>query len=78
MSGVYARIRHPIYAGAWLWALAHVLLLHNWIAGWSSLITFAILYVVRVPREERMMLERFGDAYRSYIERTGRVLPRRM
>ena len=26
--------------------------------------------------EERMLLDQFGDAYRTYMERTGRVLPR--
>lgn len=75
-SGVYARIRHPMYAGGWLWAVAQVLLLHNWIAGWSSLPTFALLYFLRVPREERMMLEHFGQAYRDYMRRTGQIFPR--
>lgn len=76
-TGVYTHIRHPMYAGGWLWSLAHVLLLHNWIAGWSSLLTFGILYFARVPREEQMMLERFGNQYRAYMDRTGRVIPRR-
>jgi protein-S-isoprenylcysteine O-methyltransferase Ste14 len=31
---------------------------------------------VRVPREERMMLDQFGPAYRSYMQQTGRVWPR--
>ena len=26
--------------------------------------------------EERMMLEHFGDAYRAYCARTGRIVPR--
>lgn len=75
--GVYARVRHPMYAGGWLWAIAQVLLLQNWIAGWLSLPTFALLYFDRVPREERMMLEHFGEAYRAYMRRTGRIIPRR-
>jgi protein-S-isoprenylcysteine O-methyltransferase Ste14 len=29
-----------------------------------------------VPREERMMLDRFGEEYRAYMDRTGRVVPR--
>jgi protein-S-isoprenylcysteine O-methyltransferase Ste14 len=75
-AGVYRRVRHPMYASQWLWSLAQMLLLPNWIAGWSSLATFLPLYLSRVPNEERMMLEQFGDAYRAYMERTGRVLPR--
>jgi steroid 5-alpha reductase family enzyme len=30
----------------------------------------------RVPQEEQMMLERFGDDYRDYMRRTGRFFPR--
>jgi len=36
-SGIYARIRHPIYAAIWLWGIAQALLLPNWLAGWSAL-----------------------------------------
>ena len=32
--------------------------------------------LVRTPREERMLLARFGDDYRAYMARTGRYLPR--
>jgi protein-S-isoprenylcysteine O-methyltransferase Ste14 len=74
-GGVYRFIRHPMYASMWLWGIAQALLLWNWIAGWASLVLFLPLYVLRVPREERMMLEYFGDAYRMYMNRTARVIP---
>jgi len=74
--GVYRRIRHPMYAAHWLWGVAQVLLLQNWIAGPAMLVAFLPLYLVRVPREEQMMLEHFGDQYRSHLERTGRIIPR--
>ncbi|MDN4592472.1 protein-S-isoprenylcysteine O-methyltransferase, partial [Polycladomyces subterraneus] len=60
-SGVYKYIRHPMYASMGLWGVAQVLLLHNWIAGWSSLLLFSLLYFLRVPREEQMMLNQFGE-----------------
>jgi len=75
-DGVYRFIRHPIYAAHFLWALAQPLLLWNWIAGFSMLLTFLPLYLVRVPKEEAMMEEAFGDAYRSYMQQTGRIVPR--
>jgi protein-S-isoprenylcysteine O-methyltransferase Ste14 len=53
-----------------------VLLLQNWVAGWAGLALFAPLYVLRVPREERMMLDQFGEEYRAYMDRTGGVVPR--
>ncbi len=75
-QGVYRYIRHPIYAGFWLWGIAQPLLLQNWIAGWVMLVTFIPLYWVRVPHEEQVLLARFGEEYQSYIARTGRVIPR--
>ena len=76
-QGVYHSIRHPMYAAHWLWGIAQALLLQNWIAGLSMLISMAPIYLVRVSHEERMMLEHFGEEYRSYMNRTGRVVPRR-
>ena len=75
-QGVYHYIRHPIYAGFWLWGIAQPLLLQNWIAGFAMLAIFLPLYFVLVPREEQMLLAHFGDAYRKYMEQTGRVFPR--
>jgi protein-S-isoprenylcysteine O-methyltransferase Ste14 len=74
--GVYQRIRHPTYAALWLWGIAQPLLLQNWIAGFAHLVLFVPVYVLRVPREEQMMLDHFGEEYREYMERTGRVIPR--
>jgi protein-S-isoprenylcysteine O-methyltransferase Ste14 len=73
--GIYARLRHPMYAAFWLWALAQALLLPNWIAGLSGLVGFGTLFFARVGREERMMLERFGEEYREYMRRTKRIIP---
>ena len=75
-TGTFSRIRHPMYAAHWLMAVGQVLLLANWLAGPGSLLAFALLYLVRVPREEAMLLQRFGDRYRDYMRRTGRVVPR--
>lgn len=76
-SGIYARIRHPIYAAMWLWGLAQLLMLANFVAGPAALIFFGIVYFRRVPREEQMMIDHFGDEYRSYLQRTGSVIPKR-
>jgi protein-S-isoprenylcysteine O-methyltransferase Ste14 len=75
-EGIYAYIRHPIYAALWLWALAQPLLLWNWVAGLSGLVSVSALYALRVPREEAMLRAHFGVAYDDYAARTGRVIPR--
>lgn len=74
--GVYRLIRHPMYAAIWLFSLAQGLLLHNWLAGWAALVLFALVYFGRTAREEQMMYECFGEEYRNYMRRTGRLLPR--
>jgi protein-S-isoprenylcysteine O-methyltransferase Ste14 len=74
-NGIYSRLRHPMYTAFWLWALAQALLLPNWIAGPAGLVGFGTLFFLRVGREERMMIEMFGDEYRRYVERTDRIIP---
>jgi protein-S-isoprenylcysteine O-methyltransferase Ste14 len=75
-NGIYAYIRHPMYASLGLIAIAQTLLLQNWLAGPLNLIVFILFYVFRIQAEERMMLDRFGEAYRAYMQRTGRILPK--
>jgi protein-S-isoprenylcysteine O-methyltransferase Ste14 len=75
-SGVYRHVRHPMYTAHLLWAIAQGLLLANWIAGWAFLVFSIPLYLIRIPKEERMMIEHFGEEYRQYISRTGRLIPR--
>jgi protein-S-isoprenylcysteine O-methyltransferase Ste14 len=74
-SGVYERVRHPMYSAFFLWALAQALLLPNVIAGPSGLIGFGILFFFRIGREEQMMREAFGAEYDAYARRTRRVIP---
>jgi protein-S-isoprenylcysteine O-methyltransferase Ste14 len=76
VHGVYRRIRHPMYAAIFLFSVAQGLLLQNWLAGWAGLVTVALLCLVRMPREEKMMCEFFGEPYRDYMQRTGRLWPR--
>lgn len=74
--GVYRRIRHPMYAAIWLFSLAQGLMLGNWLAGWSAVAGFGLLYCLRIEREERMLLAQFGDAFRLHRAATGRLWPR--
>ncbi len=74
-TGIYKRLRHPMYSAFWLWALAQPFLLSNWVAGLAGIVGFGTLYFLRVGQEERMMEERFGQEYRDYTARTHRIIP---
>lgn len=73
--GVYRYVRHPMYSAFWLWAIAQALLLPNFVAGFSGLLGFGTLYLLRVGQEEQLMIEGFGAEYTDYMSRTGRVIP---
>ena len=75
--GVYARIRHPMYSAIFLVCIAQGLLLPNLLAGWAGLVTFALLYEVRVPKEEVLMHDAFGQEYTEFCSTRGRILPGR-
>ena len=74
-SGPYALVRHPMYTSFLLMGIGQALLLSNWIVGLAGLIGFAILFFLRVDKEEHMMLANFGPQYRAYMERTKRIIP---
>lgn len=75
-NGIYHYIRHPMYASQWLWVIAQILLLQNWLAGPIDLLVFIPFYFLRVQAEEKMMLDRFGDQYRDYMQKTGGIVPK--
>jgi protein-S-isoprenylcysteine O-methyltransferase Ste14 len=74
-TGIYRLIRHPMYSSFFLLGIAQMLLLPNWFAGLSGIAGAGLLFAFRVRREERMMLESFGDDYRAYMAQTKRIIP---
>ena len=74
-TGPYARIRHPLYAGMCGWFISLSLLTANWIFVGACVLTLAGL-LWRIPKEEQMMIEAFGDEYKEYIKHTGRLFPK--
>lgn len=76
IEGVYARIRHPQYTGLFL------ILFGEGIVHWPTLLSvvgFPVIvaaYVLLARREERQMLQTFGDEYRQYQRRVPMFIPR--
>jgi protein-S-isoprenylcysteine O-methyltransferase Ste14 len=74
-EGIYKHVRHPMYSAHLLWAIAQIFLLPNWLAGYSFLLAQIPFYFFRIRDEEKMMLEQFGEEYRSYMVKTARLIP---
>ena len=75
MTGPYAYVRHPQYAG-------FILIMLGFLFQWPTLVTlimFPILvtmYVKLARREEREVLEEFGERYERYAGGTPAFFPR--
>lgn len=73
--GPYRWVRHPFYVTAALLMASVTLLTANWLIGVNSLAVLSLL-AIRTPKEEQLLVERFGQDYRDYMARTGRFFPR--
>ena len=73
--GPYAHMRHPLYTGMFGWSVALFLLTANWI--FVAVCALSILGLLwRIPKEEQMMIEAFGDEYKTYMQHTGKFFPK--
>jgi protein-S-isoprenylcysteine O-methyltransferase Ste14 len=75
-SGPYQYVRHPIYTAFLLILSSTFLISANWMIG-LTWIGMAVLEIAsRIGFEESLMIEYFGDQYREYMKKTGRLLPK--
>jgi len=73
-TGLYRRIRHPFYLGQVVAEPGVMLALRIPLA--ILIVAASVPFVVkRMNREEQILLDHFGDSYRSYCARTYRLLP---
>lgn len=74
-TGVFGRVRNPIYTAMFTFGFGIALLTPNLVAcvGFVLLVTTIELQVRRV--EEPYLLRRHGDAYRAYTASVGRFIP---
>jgi protein-S-isoprenylcysteine O-methyltransferase Ste14 len=75
LNGPYRWVRHPFYDAVALLLSGVALASANWFMLMTGATVFTLL-AVRARIEERMLVARFGDDYRSYMARTNRFLPR--
>ncbi|HYD18059.1 MAG TPA: isoprenylcysteine carboxylmethyltransferase family protein [Patescibacteria group bacterium] len=73
-TGPYAYVRHPIYTGLFTAVVGTVLAA----ATWSAICGFAVMllaHYIKWKREERLMLQEFGQEYRDYMAKTKAIVP---
>jgi len=72
--GPYHWVRHPLYSVGTLFFISIGLIAANWFILVMSLVALVML-LIRLPKEEAKLIEAFGDEYRAYMKKTGRLLP---
>lgn len=73
--GPYRWVRHPLYTFGFLAFVGLSLLSANWFIAAALLFGLPVI-LARTRIEEQQLIDRFGDDYRAYMQRTGRYFPR--
>lgn len=74
-DGLFARVRHPIYALSMLLMLCSAIIVATLPMIAIALVHVALM-VVKARNEERFLLQAHGEAYERYCRKTGRFFPR--
>ncbi|MGE5123239.1 MAG: methyltransferase family protein [Acidobacteriaceae bacterium] len=74
-TGPYFHVRHPLYTALDGFGLSLALVSANLVfLGFFLLVLVGL--DIRIPREEKMLMDQFGEEYRAYMQHTGRYFPR--
>jgi protein-S-isoprenylcysteine O-methyltransferase Ste14 len=76
-TGPYAIVRHPLYVGSFLMMIGFCLLIDDTENIWFVLGPFAVIYVVKLLNEERILSAKFGEQWHSYAQSVSRFVPYR-
>jgi protein-S-isoprenylcysteine O-methyltransferase len=73
-EGIYAFVRHPIYAGFLFMLTGVEIILHSWL----FVIVFAVVFVfiyLQSTKEESVLARHFGKEYLKYMHRSKMFIP---
>lgn len=71
-SGVYGIVRHPQYLAGILISIALPMITQHWLVAVPGIVAIIINYLNTYDEEEGC-IEKFGEAYRQYMERVPRL-----
>ena len=77
VRGPYRFTRNPLYFGSFLMGLGFTLASSSFILLILFLLLFVLLYGPVMKREEKELLDQYGEDYLAYRERVSRFLPGR-
>lgn len=75
-QGPYRWVRHPLYSVATIIFVSLGLVAANWFIIAMAVVIIIAMALVVIPKEEAQLISKFGDEYREYMKRTGRLAPR--
>jgi protein-S-isoprenylcysteine O-methyltransferase Ste14 len=73
IRGAYRVSRHPIYFSGFLMYIGIGVACASWIVLLLA-VAWIVLWQIVVPTEERFLSEKYGDAYREYMDRTPKYI----
>jgi len=71
-SSLYAIVRHPQYLAGMLFSIAMMLLAQHWVVILIGVVSTALFYLDTRDADQEG-IEKFGDAYRDYMQRVPRM-----
>ena len=75
-TGVYRRVRHPMFSGILLMFLGVGFVFGNFVMFLCFFAAVVMLQTVRIPVEERILLKEFGKDYEVYMKQTPGLIPK--
>lgn len=76
MEGPYSMVRHPLYAFTLIGAIGIGLASENLLVLGLIIVFYLLYYPFTILAEEKKMTDKFGDAYREYMNNTPRFIPK--
>jgi protein-S-isoprenylcysteine O-methyltransferase Ste14 len=76
LNGPYRYLRHPNYLCLLCEVLGFPLISNSYLSFVLAAVVYIPLLGIRIRREERALIEKFGEDYRSYIRSVPALLPR--
>jgi protein-S-isoprenylcysteine O-methyltransferase Ste14 len=75
-AGPYRWVRHPLYTVAAIALVSLSIVAANWLMLALTIAAPIAIALFVIPREEAELVGKFGDEYREYQARTGKLAPR--